>query len=126
MLPATFACVDAQSAGLLPLAGVVGRKPAWNQPQAMCRSLRRSPTFRPVIVILADVGARLSVQSSSAGRGSPMTDPRFVLGSIAVTFPAALPNVSVAPQVWPAMRLRAPGVDGPNVVLKELSLIAKC
>ena len=30
------------------------------------------------------------------------------------------------PWVWPETRLSAPGVDGPNVVPKELSLIAKC
>jgi len=30
------------------------------------------------------------------------------------------------PPVFPAARLRAPGVDGPKVVPKELSLIAYC
>ena len=35
-------------------------------------------------------------------------------------------SVGVKPWVWPETRLSAPGVDGPNVVLYELSLIAKC
>ena len=52
------------------------------------------------------------------GRGSPMTDP-------AETFPGAVPAVIVAPWVWPEMRFSAPGVEGPNCVLNELSLIAK-
>ena len=61
-----------------------------------------------------------------------MTVPMPVDGSMAVRLPAALPTrpepsgASLAPCVWPEIRLAAPGVDGPNVVLYELSLIAKC
>jgi len=41
----------------------------------------------------------------------------------------ATPRISLlgsTPPVSPEIRLMAPGVEGPNVVPKELSLMAKC
>jgi len=39
---------------------------------------------------------------------------------------ASVPPVAITGKVFPEMRLRAPGVEGPNVVPNELSLSAKC
>ena len=60
--------------------------------------------------------SRLS-QASPLGWGSPITVP-LVAGT-------ASPSTE-NPWVWPETRFSAPGVEGPNVVLYELSLIAKC
>ncbi len=38
----------------------------------------------------------------------------------------ALDGPQIAPNVLPDVTFRAPGVEGPNVSLYELSLIAKC
>src|SRR5215471_16922645 len=93
-----------------------GLKPPWNQPQVMPFLFSRSPTFVPLI---AAFDADVIVQSSFAatGRGSPMMVPLSTVLAIAGV---------VAPWVWPEIRLSAPTVDGPKLVLKELSLIAKC
>src|SRR5215470_3667261 len=115
---------------------VAGLKPPMNHPHVTPCSLSKSPTFRPVIVMyvraFAGAAGDGNVQSSNAGegRGSPMTEPTPV-PSIAVTLPAALPvrpersGASDAPWVCPEIRLSAPGVEGPNPVLNERSLIAK-
>src|SRR4051812_38360160 len=87
----------------------VGRKPPWNQPQVTPLSLSRSPTFLPDIVALPEP------QSSSAGSGSPTIDESWMP-------PAA---AGLAPCVVPAMRLSAPGVEGPNELSKKLSLSVK-
>jgi hypothetical protein len=71
---------------------------------------RASPTLRPDIVTVGWLE-----QSSSAGSGSPITVPFETMSGIAA---------GVAPCVCPATRLKAPGVDGPNVEPKEASLIA--
>src|SRR5215472_8141329 len=116
---------------------VAGLKPPWNHPHVMPCSLSKSPTFRPVIVMYdraaAGAAGEGNVQSSNAGegRGSPVTEPT-PMASIAVTFPAAPPvrpersGASIAPWVCTETRLTAPGVEGPNPVLNERSLIAKC
>src|SRR5438105_15758402 len=91
----------------------------------------KSPTFLPDTVIwftLWNFGFD-ATQSSSNGRGSPITAP--VVAALAM-LPDALARLpfgrfgdSVAGKVFPATRLSAPGVDGPNVVPQELSFIAK-
>ncbi len=53
---------------------------------------------------------------SPVGCGSPITLPVAA---------GTAPPSAVNPCVWPEIRLSAPGVDGPNIVLNELSLIAK-
>ena len=57
-------------------------------------------------------------QSSSAGSGSEIIVPCTTIVSSS--------TVSVAPCVLPEIRLIAPGVEGPKLVPKELSLSAKC
>src|SRR5262249_51451518 len=99
----------------LPLLVAVGRKPPWNQPQVIPLPFSRSPTFWPDIVTVS----RLE-QSSNVGWGSPMTVS--VVGAIALEGGLL---VGVAPWVRPETRFRAPGVDGPKTLLKELSFIAK-
>src|SRR5262249_8296414 len=108
-----FLCAVAQVA--IPFVTDDGLKPPWNQPHVMCCLFRRSPTFVPDIAAFAAVAI---VQSSFAatGRGSPMIVPLSTLPALS----------GVAPWVWPLIRFNAPGVDGPNVELYELSLIAKC
>ena len=86
----------------------------------MPRALSSSPTLLPDIVTNVFLGGS---QSSSAGRASPITVPKPVFASIAFTLPAAEPLTTVAPQVCPATRFSAPGVDGPKVVPNELSLM---
>src|ERR1700716_3394604 len=97
-----------------PFFTPVGLKPPWNQPQVMFLAFSRSPTF----LLLGDIATvGLPEQSSNAGSGSPITVPFDVLSGMAG---------GVAPWVCPLTRLSAPGVEGPNVVLNELSLIEKC
>src|SRR6266852_5648238 len=92
----------------------------------------RSPTFLPDTVIWLtfwNLGFD-ATQSSSKGRGSPMTAPVVAPPAIFPLAVAGLPfglvGDRVPGKVFPATRLRAPGVDGPNVVPQEFSLIAKC
>src|SRR5258708_30031804 len=137
--PAWASCAVLHTAGVLTgpsalkVVGVLGAKPPWKKPQAMRFALRRSPTFGPAILTCArEPGLE---QSSSSGCGSPMTVPCASLGATKV-LPGMLAEVGVGtpltgavawttPCVWPAMRLRAPTVDGPKLVSKELSLMAK-
>src|SRR5437764_14984824 len=102
----------------LAAAVVVGRKPPWNQPQVTPLAFRRSPTLRPVSATRPAFGLE---QSSSCGSGSPTTVPATTAASS-----PSLSSAGSAPCVLPATRFRAPGVDGPNPVPKELSPIAKC
>src|SRR5690349_526964 len=88
----------------VPEFTAVGRKPPWNQPQLTPLALSRSPMFWPLIVMLLGLGDE---QSSSAGFGSPITVPL-------ATPPGT--DDGVAPWLWPAIRLSAPGVEGPKVV----------
>src|SRR5215469_2461676 len=99
--PPTLAVLAPHTA--LPLLFTeVGRKPPWNQPQLTPLAFRRSPMFRPLTVTLFGFGEE---QSSNAGFGSPMITP--------FTTPPGTDR-GVAPLVRPAMRLSAPGVEGPN------------
>src|SRR5262249_62205587 len=98
------------------VAGVDGWKPPWKKPHVIPRAFSRSPILRPVILTLSRV-----VQSSKNGWGSLMTAPATVSGPNAVGR-----SGGIAPPVCPEMRFRAPGEDGPKVVLKKLSLMAKC
>src|SRR5215471_7566509 len=109
-----FVCAVAHTA--VPPTTEDGRKPPWNHPQVITLALSRSPTFVPDI---AAFGAVAIVQSSKSaiGRGSPMMLPFATLSGISGV---------VVPWVWPEIKFSAPGVEGPNVVLKELSLMAKC
>src|SRR5260221_662237 len=97
----------------LPPVVLEGLKPPWNQPQVMPLAFKRSPTLVPLMLIRLE---KLLAQSSRSGRGSPITVP---LATLLAT------SDGVAPWVWPAIRLSAPTLEGPKVVLKELSLIAK-
>src|ERR1700750_929979 len=100
---ATLRCIELQTALAVCVAGVVGLKPPWNQPQLTWWALSRSPMFLPESTTLA---APL-LQSSSVGGGSPMivlfsTEPEMLATSV--------------PCVWPEIRLIAPTVDGPKFV----------
>src|SRR5579871_1498237 len=107
--PPTFVCAVLQAA--TPFVTAEGAKPPSNQPQVRCAAFNKSPMFTPLIAAVAP-----AEQSSNVGSRSPMTVPF-------TTF--LLVPVTVAPLVWPEIRLSAPGVDGPNSVSKELSLIEK-
>src|SRR2546428_506000 len=88
------------------------RKPPWNQPQVTPFAFSRSPmflSFGSTVVVTSLVS-----QISPAGCGSPITVPFAVTAGLVVAKPC----------VCPEMRLSAPGVDGPNPVPYELSLIA--
>src|SRR5260370_11191658 len=102
-MPARLACDCVQLA-----------KPPWNQPQVTPFAFSRSPMF----LLWGSTDVELSRVShlSPVGCGSPMTVP-LAAGT-------ALPSAE-NPWVCPEMRLSAPGLDGPNVVLNELSFIAK-
>src|SRR6266403_1897030 len=91
----------------------------------------RSPTFLPDSVIWLtpwNFGFE-ATQSSSNGRGSPITAP--VVAALAMLpdalagLPFGLVGKRVPGRVFPATKLSAPGVDGPKVVPQELSLTAK-
>ena len=101
-----FACDAPQTAGAPSRAGVVGRKPPWNQPHVTPRAFMRSPTLRPLIAIVGEV---VLEQSSPVGSGSLMTVPSTTVSGS---------SAGVAPCVWPATRFSAPGVECPNTVLK--------
>src|ERR1700754_893490 len=126
-MPPTFWCDCPHTAN--PLALPVGRKPPWNQPQVTPLSFSRSPMFLPSWIARLSVAVWfLSEQSSYAGSGSLITVPT-PLSSGEVTKGSDVGScvtdvTACVPWVWPEMRLIAPGVDGPNVVLYELSLIA--
>src|SRR5882757_3043897 len=125
-----FVAQAARTAGVLPLAGtnfVVGVNPPWNQAHETPFALNKSPTF----LLLLSIPIRSPpLQSSNAGSGSPMTLLAVTpLSVVVITSPAAIAPTSVAgsaPPVMPEITLIAPGVDGPNTVSNELSLIAKC
>src|SRR5205085_7153097 len=112
-----FLCVLAQTA--VPSAFTEeGLKPPWNHPHVIPFAFRRSPTLRPDMVTLVLVCV---VQSSSVAGGlaSPINEP------LVPTMPLVEPDTTLTPCVWPAIKFNAPGVEGPNVVPKLLSLIAK-
>src|SRR5262245_55048636 len=56
------------------------------------------------------------------GAGQPVQGVPFLVGSALLGSKSA---PQVAPNVLPAMTSKAPGVEGPKPVLKELSLIEK-
>jgi len=66
------------------------------------------------------------VQMSSDGWPSLMALPPAMSPATAGLLWALVLSPDSAPKVLPAARLSAPGVEGPKVVLNELSLIAKC
>src|SRR5262245_6610943 len=131
-MPPTLLCEAPQTANPdgESVAETVGLKPPWNQPQVTPLRLSRSPMFVPSIAprLLVDVWL-LSEQSSHAGSKSPMSVPTPAPFGDCVMFGADViwwvTDVSAtAPCVCPEIRLTAPGVDGPNTSLCELSLIA--
>ena len=65
-------------------------------------------------------------QTSPTGSVSPMSvQPPFPSGvTWLVDMVAGSLLVKAKPLVWPEIKLMAPGVDGPNVVVHELSLRA--
>src|SRR2546427_6757887 len=103
-----------------------------NQPQLMPLAFSSSPTFLPDTVIWLtfwNLGFD-ATQSSSNGRGSPITAP--VVAALA-TLPSALAGLpfglvgnKVPGKVFPETKLSAPGVDGPKGGPQELSAIGKC
>src|SRR5262249_47190279 len=110
---------------------VVGAKPPWNQPHETPAAFSSSPMFLPVNVTASRVE-----QSSQNGCASLVREKSplpsgvmsaFGLAALATDTLPALGIGSVStPPVSPEMTLIAPGEDGPNVVLYELSLIEKC
>src|SRR5215468_2520864 len=109
-----LAWLDPQTA--LPSTVEVGLKPPVNQPQLMLLALSRSPILWPLICSVVGLIAPDASQSSCAG------------GRLAISVPLATALLGadvLSPWVWPAMRLSACGMDGPNVEAKLLSLMAK-
>src|SRR5208282_118912 len=97
-------------------------KPPSNHPQVMFFAFSRSPTFVPTIetmLVVCNPGF-VSTHSSPAGRGSPMTAPVVapfaMLPDALAAAPLGLVGKSVAVAVVPAIKLRAPTEDGPNIV----------
>src|SRR3954470_7673644 len=127
-MPPMLLCVAPHTA--YPLAVPVGLKPPWNQPHVTRRSLSRSPTLRPCIA------ARLSLlvwflpeQSSHAGSGSLIIVPMPLASGEATAYASVVGSCvtgvsACTPCVLPEIRLMAPGEDGPNTVLNELSFNA--
>ena len=62
-------------------------------------------------------------QVSPSGSGSPTTESEPAPPSTSSPVPL---SVAMTPLLWPEMRFRAPGVEGPKVVPYRLSLMAKC
>ena len=122
-------CVAPHTARLPPLDGVVGPKPPWNQPHVMPLALSRSPMLRPVA--LTRWLTPCAEQSSSKGCGSPIIEPTPETGSGSMSAPAGgtgapvVESTSMKPWVLPDTRLIAPGVDGPKLLPKKRSDIAK-
>src|SRR6516164_4785175 len=120
-------CPEAPTAASASVKLVVGRKPPWNQPQDRPALLSSSPMFLPDIATASRVE-----QSSQYGWASPVSEkPPFPSAVMSPFGAAAVETVGLltmcvvsTPPVLPEARLIAPGVDGPNVVPKELSLIA--
>src|SRR5215469_5676885 len=119
-------CAAAQVAGVcvepsgFTTAGEVALNPPSNQPQVIPLRLSRSPTFLPVICTVplpVTVPPASAPQSSKAGSGSPVT----VTGVKLATFPPAKVLARRPLPVWPETRFKAPTVDGPKLVPKELS-----
>src|SRR5262249_33414499 len=100
---------------------IVRSNPPWNHPHVTPAAFRRSPMF-----LLLDVKKKLSrdVQTSPDGCPSPMALPPAMSPAAAGRLWGP-PVPDTAPKVLPAIRLSAPGMEGPNVVLNELSSIAK-
>ncbi len=98
---------------------IVRSKPPEKKPHEMFAAVRRSPMFWPPIVPCAPVEGE---QTSPIGSASLIIVSEPLPPSVSSPVPF---NVSTTPLVWPEIRFSAPGVDGPNVVLYELSLIAK-
>src|ERR1700732_3017179 len=95
-------------------------KPPMNPPHVTPALLSRSPILVPPIWTWLRVGLE---QTSPIGSGSPTTvnEP-----SLPPSTSSPVPfRVLETPLVWPETRLSKPGVEGPKVVLKELSLIEK-
>src|SRR5262245_35424877 len=131
-MPPTLLCVAPQTANPVgeSAAVTVGLNPPWNQPHVMPLRFSRSPTFVPSMAPRLKVDVWLvSAQSSHAGSGSLMTVPTpapfgdcTTKGSDVMVCVTEL--TATMPCVLPEIRFTAPGVDGPNTVSNELSLIA--
>src|ERR1700760_3839934 len=106
--------VAAHLAGVLPVDGVVGVKPPWNQPQETPCAGRRSATF---LFVGSMPIFSAPLQSSYQGSGSPITALAVTPFNVVVTTsPAATAPASAArsaPPVMPETTSIAPGVDGP-------------
>src|SRR6266851_2675478 len=94
--------------------------PPINEPHVTPALFSRSPTFCPDMMICARFGLE---QTSPEGSGSPITAPAVAAPAI---FPLGdFPFMIVPSNVLPATRFSNPGVEGPKIVPKELSFIAK-
>src|SRR4051812_15256251 len=95
-----------------------------NEPHVTLAALNRSPTFLPAIRFWsAD-----TEHTSLSGSVSPIIVQPPRPSAIAWVAENRLKSRfgEIIPLVWPEIRLIAPGVDGPNWVVHELSFIAKC
>src|SRR5882757_11317749 len=103
---------------VVPLELVMVRSnPPSKKPHVTLAALSRSPMFLPDMLKFLLV----EEQMSPAGSASLMSvNPPLPSATTAVPGLTAL----ITPFVCPEIRLRAPGVDGPKVVLNEWSLIA--
>jgi len=80
-----FVCDEPQTAFPEDVV-LVGVKPPWKKPQVTPAVLRRSPTFKPVVIATFS----LPEQSSKVGSGSPITVP---LATESGTFAGVAPFV---------------------------------
>src|SRR5271170_1323085 len=123
-----------------PLSLMVCRsKPPTNEPQVILAALSRSPMFLEVIVAAMVVLEQVSPAGSRSptsvkppwpsGTAAPAAARSGPMAAIVLGVPggrrAGERTGTVKPLVWPENISSAPGVDGPNVSLQELSLIAK-
>jgi len=93
--------------------------PPLNHPQVTSAAFNKSRMFLPLIRTCNVVAEE---HTSFNGSGSPIAvcPPLRSL----MTEPPEIPFVVATAFVWPEMRLRAPGVEGPKTVPKELSFNA--
>src|ERR1044071_5578940 len=109
----------------VPLLLVMFRsKPPMNEPHEMLAALSRSPMFLPAIRFWSPAGLE---HTSLSGSVSPIiVQPPWpsAMACVAENIVNGLLGM-IMPLVWPEIRLIAPGVDGPNCVVHELSFIAK-
>jgi hypothetical protein len=93
--------------------------PSVNHPQVKPAAFMRSPMFLPVICTKVPVSF---AQSSKAAGGLPIMLPLATQGAP----PGELTFGGIAPAAWPEAKFIAPGIEGPKVEPKWLSLSPKC